>query len=65
MTIKNIVLRGELMIDEVFLIIALLSVVLTVYWKYKAESYRELAKEWKLKHDDLEREVKILRRKVS
>lgn len=53
------------MINEVFLIIALLSVVLTVYWKYKAESYRELAKEWKLKHDDLEREVKILRRKVS
>ncbi len=53
------------MIDELFLIMALLSVVLTVYWKYEAESYRQLAKEWKLKYDDLEREVKILRRKVS
>ena len=42
-----------------------LLIVLALYWKYKSEYYRELAKDFSCKYSTLEYEVKFLRRKYE
>lgn len=38
---------------------------LSLYYYKEAKRYREMAKEWKFKYDELNYEVKILRRKCK
>lgn len=51
--------------NNVFLIVALLSVILAIYWRCKSEYYRNLAKDFSCKYSTLEYEVKFLRRKYE
>ena len=51
--------------NNVFLIVALLSVILAIYWRYKSEYYRCLARDFSYKYSTIEYEVKFLRRKYE
>lgn len=51
--------------NNVFLIVALLSVILAIYWRCKFEYYRCLARDFSYKYSTLEYEVKFLRRKYE
>lgn len=51
--------------NNVFLIVALLSVILAIYWRCKSEYYRCLARDFSYKYSTLEYEVKFLRRKYE
>lgn len=51
--------------DIVQLIMLSLLIALALYWKYKSEYYRNLAKDFSCKYSTLEYEVKFLRRKYE
>ena len=51
--------------NNVFLIVALLLVILAIYWRCKSEYYRCLARDFSCKYSTLEYEVKFLRRKYE
>lgn len=51
--------------NSIFLIVALLSVILAIYWRCKSEYYRCLARDFSCKYSTLEYEVKFLRRKYE
>ena len=40
-------------------------ILFSLYWRKKAEEYRELAKVFKLEYDDISRENSVLKRQLN
>nr|DAG46769.1 MAG TPA: Cbb3-type cytochrome c oxidase subunit [Caudoviricetes sp.] len=51
--------------DTVLLVLLCVCILFSLYWRKKAEEYRELAKVFKLEYDNISRENVILKRQLE
>lgn len=51
--------------DTVLLVLLCVCILFSLYWRKKAEEYRELAKVFKLEYDNISRENVILKRHLN
>lgn len=51
--------------DTVLLVTLCVCILFSLYWRKKAEEYRELAKVFKLEYDNISRENVVLKRQLD
>ena len=51
--------------DIILLVLFCVCILFSLYWRKKAEEYRELAKVFKLEYDTISRENAILKRQLN
>ena len=51
--------------DIILLMLLFVCILFSLYWRKKAEEYRELAKVFKLEYDTISRENSVLKRQIK
>ena len=51
--------------EIILLVLLCVCILFSLYWRKKAEEYRELAKVFKLEYDDISRENSVLKRQLK
>ena len=51
--------------NMILFVLLCVCILFSLYWRKKAEEYRELAKVFKLEYDDISRENSVLKRQLN